>query len=398
MSAALLLALIPVSVAFFCFYYVIAGSATDSPGEAGVALAATALFVVALALVRSPWFRIGAWLIVLVPWVGITLAWQSEVPGAPDHDILYYTLIPVLLSGLLLDLRMAIAFAVVNLLGIGSLLVGQPATGVVMPLSELQDVLFFMVTATPLILVGAGILERSAREKEAANDLLREADAYRLQLLSMIAHDLASPLSPVQIQLGLMERESGRTKALDMVRRNVDHLQRLIGDVRDLARVEAGRIALEPRPIDLSALAHKAVEAFAADARERGVSSEVDAPGELPVHADPDRVNQVLINLITNALKFTPNGGNVKVSVSRHDHVARVSVTDEGRGLAADEIPRLFKPFSQVHERHEVKEKGTGLGLFICKGLIEKHHGKIWVESEGHGKGSTFAFSIPLKD
>jgi signal transduction histidine kinase len=236
---------------------------------------------------------------------------------------------------------------------------------------------------------------------EAAYGQLKEMEASRSQMLHNIAHDLMSPLSPIQLHVHMLEHgEVGPTpqqaKAYAVIRRSADRIRRLVEDLRDLGRLEGGKLKLEPRPVDLRELAENVVETYRNEAKERQVTLELHGDGPLATVADPERIGQVLTNLVTNALKFTPVGGRVDVHAHGAADSHHVSVRDSGRGLTEEEIGRLFKPFSQVHDPSQVKDKGTGLGLFISKGIVEAHGGKIWVESQGLGHGSTFLVSLPV--
>jgi histidine kinase len=153
---------------------------------------------------------------------------------------------------------------------------------------------------------------------------------------------------------------------------------------------------MQMEPQQLEELVRHAVDSFRATYAEKSVVLEADVTGRMPVKADAQRLTQVLFNFLTNALKFTPEGGRVRVVARADAEQAEVGVHDSGRGLTQREIDQLFKPFSQVHDPKETKEKGTGLGLYICKGIVEEHGGRVWVESDGRGKGSRFAFSVPL--
>jgi signal transduction histidine kinase len=163
-----------------------------------------------------------------------------------------------------------------------------------------------------------------------------------------------------------------------------------------MAKAEAGMLRIHPQAVDLETVVKTAVTSLLAQARLKGVTLDVATDGPLPLDADAQRVTQVLYNLVGNALKFTPPEGRVMVRASRQRESARVDVVDTGRGLTAEEAARLFRPFVQVHDPAEVQDKGTGLGLFISKQLVEAHGGRIWVESPGRGHGSTFAFELPL--
>lgn len=391
LTAALLLVLIPLAFA----YLLPVGPRPDNLREFIVITGTMLGLILAYILARSPYPTPSGWLVVLLPWLAISIAWQSS-STAPNISIMYFGLVPIILAGLVLNLRAAIGFAAFNILGAAFVTLRPDAAGVQADSGALQSALFFLVTATPLVLLGAGFLERSARQTEQANQRLREAERYRLELLNVIAHDLASPLTPVQLQMHVLKAKVGDTKGFGILQRNINHLQRLVGDVRDLSRIEMDRLQLDRRETDLATLVHQTAEGFAQTATERRITPDIQADAALPVHADPDRLNQVLYNLMTNALKFSPDGSTIRINATRNNGHARVIVQDQGRGLAPADIPRLFQPFSQVHDRNQYEEKGTGLGLYIAKGIIEGHGGRIWAESEGLGHGATFAFEIPV--
>jgi PAS domain S-box-containing protein len=228
-----------------------------------------------------------------------------------------------------------------------------------------------------------------------------EAQAQRTRLLQQLAHDLASPLSPVKIQLRLLDAqvsEAGQ-KGLGIVKRNVEHMQRLVEDLKDVVRLEGGELRLSRQDADLAELARQAVETLAPAAAERQVTLELAAPAKVPVSGDPGRLTQVLYNLVTNALKFTPPGGRVEVRAGAGGGWATVAVRDSGAGMKAEQLAGLFKPFSQVHDPASIRrpeDRGTGLGLYISKGLVEAHGGSIRADSDGPGHGSTFTFRVPL--
>lgn len=223
-----------------------------------------------------------------------------------------------------------------------------------------------------------------------------------LQFLNTAAHDLASPLTPIKLQLHMLqmagtgELTEKQRKALEVVARNVEHMGMLVGDLRDASRLQAGKLQVYPVPLDLGALVDATVETFQEQARAGGIVLAAKHDGaEVRVLGDKGRLNQILYNLVGNALKFTPRDGHVRVELAARDGTALVQVRDTGLGLAPEDIARLFKPFSQVHTATE-KKKGSGLGLFICKGIAEAHGGRIWAESAGPGRGASFAFTVPL--
>lgn len=236
-----------------------------------------------------------------------------------------------------------------------------------------------------------------------AQERLRDAQRQRIHLLQQLAHDLASPLSPVKIQLRILKDHVGPNgeKSLAILRRNIDHVQRLVEDVKDVARLEGSGLKLDRKPTDLADLARQALDTLGPSAAERQVHLALDAPPSLPAAVDPGRITQVMYNLVGNALKFTPTNGRIDIELARRDAHAEVQVRDSGSGMRPDQVARLFQPFVQVHEASEIRrpeDRGTGLGLFISKGIVEAHGGSIAASSGGPGQGSTFTFRLPLAD
>jgi signal transduction histidine kinase len=181
------------------------------------------------------------------------------------------------------------------------------------------------------------------------------------------------------------------------VRSNTQHLAGLINDLLDLSKIESGKIEAKRSRVSLGALVQEVVETLRPVAVEKVIALEADiAKAATFVWADRDKINQVLMNLIENAVKFTPPRGKVTLSASQNGNDSvQVSVSDTGPGIPADEREKIFDKFYQIAQVGEVKPKGTGLGLAICRALVELHGGRIWVESEMN-RGSTFCFTLPL--
>jgi signal transduction histidine kinase len=189
----------------------------------------------------------------------------------------------------------------------------------------------------------------------------------------------------------------GQTKAVAILERNFERLSHLVRDLLDSARLQAASLKLHPQRADLRDIAFASVETYLAAAQEAGVTLHVDDDGPaLPVSADASRIGQVVDNLLSNAIKFTPRGGRIDVELEANGSMALLRVHDNGSGMKVEDLTRLFKPFSQVHDTMQQTKGGTGLGLYVSRGIIEAHGGFIQADSEGPGKGSTFVFELPL--
>lgn len=229
---------------------------------------------------------------------------------------------------------------------------------------------------------------------------LREMDRVRTQFVNTISHELRTPLTPIKVQLHLLRKATPGTeqheRATAVLARNFDRLNALVDELLEVAKIQAGTLTIARSYVPLDEPLRAAIESYADVAKQGGVDLQVRlAPGAV-VLGDPKRLTQVMFNLLGNAFKFTPPGGAIHVDARVVDGAAEVRVRDTGAGIAPEHIERLFEPFSQVHDTMEQTHAGTGLGLFISRGIIVGHGGRIWAESEGKGKGTTFAFTIPL--
>ncbi len=245
--------------------------------------------------------------------------------------------------------------------------------------------------------------ERLAFERLLEVEKLKEVDAFRTRLLNATSHELNTPITPIQLQLHLLtsgllgDLNERQRRAADILDRNVKRLARLVGDILDVARLEAGRLRIVPETMDLARVTREAIESFEAQAAQRKIQLDLAGPNRLMMQADPNRISQVLYNLVSNGIKFSPQGSAIQIVVSEGDGVATLDVVDQGPGLTAEQIARLFKPFSQVHDASDPDAPtGTGLGLYISRGIVTAHGGSIEVRSEGHGHGCTFHVELPL--
>ena len=248
------------------------------------------------------------------------------------------------------------------------------------------------------------VAERT-RDLAVANERLTELDSLKSDFVSNVSHELRTPLTAIKGAVDLVLREVAgpltekQIHYLTRVRSNTQHLAGLINDLLDLSKIESGRIEVRSSRVPLSSLVHEVVETLRPVAAEKVIALEATI-GEpfILVWADRSKINQVLTNLIGNAIKFTPAPGTVTVSASgKSKETVQVSVSDTGPGVPADEKEKIFDKFYQISELGAAKPKGTGLGLAICKALVELHGGRIWVESEP-SHGSTFYFTLPRSD
>lgn len=251
----------------------------------------------------------------------------------------------------------------------------------------------------------AGLEQKVAQRTQdlaIANERLKELDRLKSDFVSNVSHELRTPLTAIKGAVDLILRELAgpltekQVHYLTRVKSNTQHLANLIQDLLDLSKIESGRIELKSSRVSMGGLVHEVVETLRPVAAEKAIGLEVTAPEpSIMVWADRDKINQVLMNLLGNAIKFTPAHGMVTVSASRNgeDNV-QISVSDTGPGIAPGEKEKIFDKFYQVAEVDGVKPKGTGLGLAICKALVELHGGRIWVDSEVN-RGSRFSFTLP---
>ena len=174
-------------------------------------------------------------------------------------------------------------------------------------------------------------------------------------------------------------------------------MSRLVDDLQELSRVEAGAYELHLRPIAVAALVETAARRLIPRYRDKGVTLRLALPKRLPpVRVDRDRILQVLTNLLENALRYTPSGGTVTVRAARRGTSVAIMVTDTGVGIPAEHLPHIFQRFYRVDKSRSRSGGGSGLGLTIAKHLVEAHGGQIWAESPGPGRGSTFTFTLPV--
>jgi signal transduction histidine kinase/ActR/RegA family two-component response regulator len=245
--------------------------------------------------------------------------------------------------------------------------------------------------------------DREARALAQVNEELRRLDQLKSEFLAMVSHELRTPLTAIIGYSRLLSRQvhgplsPRQLEHQEAIFRSAQRLSDLINDLLDVSRLEAGRVELHPRPTPVRQIVDQvaAVVAVAAQAKQLRIDNAV--PADLPlVNADPSRLQQILVNLVGNGVKFSSTGGMVRVVAGRQrDHVW-VSVEDRGVGIPRDELVRIWDPFYQVEAPMQRRHGGSGLGLAIVRRLVELHGGVVRAESEGENRGSRFTVTLPL--
>jgi signal transduction histidine kinase len=240
--------------------------------------------------------------------------------------------------------------------------------------------------------------ESAQRQLVTQNEQLLEADRVKDEFVALISHDLRTPLTSILGYLELTIDDGNLTDEqqghLEIVSRNADRLLHLVNDLLFVARLEAGQLDLDPAELDLAAVVRQSVAEAEPRAAAGGIALTLEA-GEVPaVRADRGRMFQLMDNLVSNAIKFTPPGGDVHVSLSRVNGVVRLEVSDTGIGIASAEQQRLFERFFRASTASDRQIPGTGLGLYISRAIVEAHGGSIAVSSEP-GEGTLFCVELP---
>lgn len=239
-------------------------------------------------------------------------------------------------------------------------------------------------------------LEETNRGVVALHAELDRAIRARDEVLSIVSHDLRDPVSTISMSTALLLEmelpEERRIEQFRIIQRSAERMNRLIQDLLDVGRIEAGRFSIDPHRQEAAPLVREACELFRQHVEKKALRLECEVADDLPqLDADRDRILQVLSNLIGNAIKFTNEGGRIAVRASPGGEEVEFSVSDTGSGIAAEDLPHLFDARWQAGRTAHM---GAGLGLAIAKGIAEAHGGKIWAESTV-GEGSTFSFIIP---
>ena len=231
---------------------------------------------------------------------------------------------------------------------------------------------------------------------------MEELERLRAEFLGMVSHELRTPLAAIKGSAATLTEAASDLDPAEMLQffriigEQSDHMRDLIGDLLDVARIETGELPVAPAPAEVASLVDEARSRFQSGGGRNNLR--IDLSPELPlVMADGRRIIQVLSNLLSNAARHSHEASTIGVAAVREGYHVAVSVTDEGRGIAAERLPHLFRKFSRLEGEDRGRDiAGSGLGLAICKGIVEAHGGRIWAESDGPGLGSRFTFTIPV--
>ena len=242
---------------------------------------------------------------------------------------------------------------------------------------------------------------RARRRQYALRDELRSRELAvqrRDEFLAMLGHELRNPLSAMLMALEALEiggPDPGKYRGI--LRRQAQHLARLVDDLLDVSRVTSGKVSLQRAPLDLARLVRRCVASLEAASRDHELVVETRTPARrIAVSGDAVRLEQVVVNLVSNAIKYTPRRGHVLVEVSNEDDQAVLSVSDDGAGLSAELLPRIFELFTQAPETLDRAKGGLGIGLTLVRSLVELHGGSVTAASDGPGRGSRFTVRLPL--
>lgn len=285
-------------------------------------------------------------------------------------------------------------------------------------------------------------LQKLSDDLAHANEHLKELDKMKTEFVSLASHELLTPVSAIEGYLSMMLDEHlakvddpKAARYLDRIYRSSKRLARLISDMLNISRIEEGRLLVEKNDLDLSELIKQVIDEIRFKAEEMKQKVTFENPDGWKTYGDPDKIKEVIVNLVGNSIKYSKDPGEIKIIVKKvptvvvqstwqkieNDIKGRplddqeainsavdphfkeivgadqllISVKDQGIGIPREELPRLFKKFHRVGDYSTAESQGTGLGLYISRALVELHHGRIWADSEGSGKGSTFTFSLP---
>lgn len=247
-------------------------------------------------------------------------------------------------------------------------------------------------------------VDKATEDLQKANEHLKQLDKLKDEFVSLASHELRTPMTIIKSYLWMVLQDK-KAKLTDQQKLYLeraftasDGLINLVNDMLNVSRIESGRFSIEKQDIDITDLVKTTVTELTPEAEKRGLKLEFNLRNSVPktISIDPERIKQILINLIGNSMKFTHDTGRIEVSLSSENNMVVVRVADNGVGISKENMAKLFQKFGLLRESYEKSDvQGTGLGLYISKSIVELHSGRIWAESEGEGKGTVFTFTLP---
>jgi signal transduction histidine kinase len=327
-----------------------------------------------------------AYLLIGVVLLGVFVIDLFLVPPSYAAASLYA--IPILMT--------ARRFSPRTIVGVGLLAISLTLLSVYLDQTPLGGWLFGLLSL-PLIIYLAVLVALQRQEAAQRAHEAQEARQQLQQFLGMVSHDLAQPLTTIQGYVQLLSRQTGRMRpesgqrAQTAIEAAVQQMHRLVDDLKDAAHIGSGRFTIRPGRMDLVVLLRAVVTEQQATTSRHHLR--LEASEQVEGNWDRDRLHQLFTNLISNAIKYSPEGGEVCIRVQQTPQEVLVSVADRGLGMTPEQRAVLFQPFTRLNHAEVVP--GSGLGLYISKGIVEAHGGRIWVESEA-GQGTTFSVALPL--
>jgi signal transduction histidine kinase len=245
-------------------------------------------------------------------------------------------------------------------------------------------------------------LNNSAIALEKMENERKQLDKAKSEFLSITSHELRTPITPLKAQLQMLHQEYFGTltdkqkESLDIVLRCTERLNKLIEDFLEISRIEVARLKFNFKKIELTKTIDNMVKIMQGFADKKNIHLQVETNNLPKITADPDRISQILRNIIHNAIKFSPKNSTITISAHAKPHHILFIIKDRGVGMSPEDKIRVFEPFFQIEKTMNREYGGTGLGLAICRGIVESQKGNIWIESEP-GKGSSFFFTLPYE-
>ncbi len=267
---------------------------------------------------------------------------------------------------------------------------------------QYQKDLIYRLVSTIGIAIDNAFLYQEIRD---ANARLKELDRLKDEFVSLASHELRTPMTAIKSYLWMaLDGQGGvlNEKQRHYVQRSynsVDRLIKLVNDMLNISRIDSGRLTVQVKSCSCEQMVREVVDDVGARATELGITVAVEQRSAVAeVLADPDKIKEVIYNLIGNSMKFTPSGGKITVSCTQQENMVEIEIKDTGTGIAAEDLSKLFQKFGILPGSYVANQSamGTGLGLYICRSLVGLHGGKIWASSEGKGRGTTFTFSLKV--